>query len=147
LGSYQFIRCIGSLSANTAASFSWSDDVEDIEIATDVRAEGGDNCDAVGYIGSGFTKTAIYVRFKTIFPSIFLLIRFQARFNNKEYAFVTMQDGHQSDTARNLQAEFELLLLGDFFHSKFLELAKETEVELPRKFTSEIIYSFLISCI
>jgi hypothetical protein len=114
-------------------SFKWSKEEEKISIATDVQSNGSEYRQAAGYIGSGYTKIAIYVLVsfqRLFFPS--LTLQLQARFGNQDYAIVTMKDGHES-VSSTLESEFELLLLGDFFHGKFVEFAEEAKVKLPGK--------------
>jgi hypothetical protein len=61
MGLFTFRRHLGTIASDGTVTFQWSDDIEQMSIATDVRMDGSENWDATGYIGSGFMKTAIYV--------------------------------------------------------------------------------------
>jgi hypothetical protein len=67
---FTFRRRISSISSDATVTFRWSEDIEEILIATDVREAGYENCEAVGYIGSGHTKTAIYVSIKSLISDL-----------------------------------------------------------------------------
>jgi hypothetical protein len=61
LKTFTFRQRNSKMNAQAAVEFTWSTDIEEIDVATDVWCDRKENRQAVGYIGSGHTKLAIYV--------------------------------------------------------------------------------------
>ncbi|KAG6835988.1 hypothetical protein H0H93_012470 [Arthromyces matolae] len=118
---YTFTRFVATISDSGEVVMTSSLEEESIEIATDwmVGEAASKEKYRTGYIGCGFTKRAIY-----------------ARFRGKEFVLTQNSDEQTTpdEVKKNLSGEYEILALCDWFKQKFDEHAASRGVKTLPKF-------------